>query len=250
MRPLIQRHVGRQLSGLEPSGPPGPRRSLWLSLQENPFKERIVEAFSEDGDGNLTFNDFVDMFSVLCESAPRELKANYAFKIYGNGDAVWGGTRPIGPSGSRRLSPGGQWDTCVPSTRVSAQLGGQSQPGHWGFCGVLGADGRGEPLDSDARGGPLQGCRWAEQLCALEGSQASWGHKVRPQLGTEAPIGHTLAEVRPPHLTGPWIRHSPFPATRGRQAPQSPEASLPLRPVLRQSPDRDTEAQGGAGTRP
>lgn len=52
-------------------------------FQENPFKERIVEAFSEDGEGNLTFNDFVDMFSVLCESAPRELKANYAFKIYG-----------------------------------------------------------------------------------------------------------------------------------------------------------------------
>ncbi|XP_076984679.1 calcium and integrin-binding family member 2 isoform X2 [Tamandua tetradactyla] len=51
-------------------------------LRENPFKERIVEAFSEDGQGNLTFNDFVDMFSVLCESAPRELKANYAFKIY------------------------------------------------------------------------------------------------------------------------------------------------------------------------
>ncbi|KAI2575404.1 CIB2 isoform 7, partial [Pan troglodytes] len=51
-------------------------------LQENPFKERIVAAFSEDGEGNLTFNDFVDMFSVLCESAPRELKANYAFKIY------------------------------------------------------------------------------------------------------------------------------------------------------------------------
>ncbi|XP_006932233.1 calcium and integrin-binding family member 2 isoform X1 [Leopardus geoffroyi] len=51
-------------------------------LRENPFKERIVEAFSEDGEGNLTFNDFVDMFSVLCESAPRELKANYAFKIY------------------------------------------------------------------------------------------------------------------------------------------------------------------------
>lgn len=45
-----------------------------------------MEAFSEDGEGNLTFNDFVDMFSVLCESAPRDLKANYAFKIYGIGD--------------------------------------------------------------------------------------------------------------------------------------------------------------------
>ncbi|XP_036909330.1 calcium and integrin-binding family member 2 isoform X2 [Sturnira hondurensis] len=51
-------------------------------LRENPFKERIVESFSQDGEGNLTFDDFVDMFSVLCESAPRDLKANYAFKIY------------------------------------------------------------------------------------------------------------------------------------------------------------------------
>lgn len=53
-------------------------------MQENPFKERIVESFSEDGEGSLSFNDFVDMFSVLSEMAPRELKAIYAFKIYGN----------------------------------------------------------------------------------------------------------------------------------------------------------------------
>ncbi|KAL8197102.1 UNVERIFIED_CONTAM: Calcium and integrin-binding member 2 [Gekko kuhli] len=51
-------------------------------LKENPFKERIVQSFSEDGEGNLSFNDFVDMFSVLSETAPRELKAIYAFKIY------------------------------------------------------------------------------------------------------------------------------------------------------------------------
>ncbi|XP_035272781.1 calcium and integrin-binding family member 2-like isoform X2 [Anguilla anguilla] len=51
-------------------------------LKENPFRNRIVEAFSEDGLGNLSFNDFVDMFSVLSEMAPRELKAIYAFKIY------------------------------------------------------------------------------------------------------------------------------------------------------------------------
>ncbi|XP_058622948.1 calcium and integrin-binding family member 2 isoform X1 [Onychostoma macrolepis] len=51
-------------------------------LKENPFRDRIVESFSEDGHGNLSFNDFVDMFSVLSEMAPRELKAIYAFKIY------------------------------------------------------------------------------------------------------------------------------------------------------------------------
>ncbi|XP_023809563.1 calcium and integrin-binding family member 2 isoform X2 [Oryzias latipes] len=52
-------------------------------LKENPFRERIVETFSEDGQGNLSFNDFVDMFSALCEASPRELKTIYAFKIYG-----------------------------------------------------------------------------------------------------------------------------------------------------------------------
>lgn len=60
---------------------------LWIFLpdvQENPFRNRIVESFSEDGMGNLSFNEFVDMFSVLSEMAPRELKAIYAFKIYGN----------------------------------------------------------------------------------------------------------------------------------------------------------------------
>ncbi|XP_028306974.1 calcium and integrin-binding family member 2 isoform X2 [Gouania willdenowi] len=51
-------------------------------LKENPFRNRIVESFSEGGDGNLSFNEFVDMFSVLSEMAPRELKAIYAFKIY------------------------------------------------------------------------------------------------------------------------------------------------------------------------
>ncbi|KAJ7994498.1 hypothetical protein DPEC_G00250110 [Dallia pectoralis] len=56
-------------------------------LKENPFRNRIVEVFSEDGQGNLSFNDFVDMSSALCETAPRELKAIYAFKIYDfNGD--------------------------------------------------------------------------------------------------------------------------------------------------------------------
>ena len=57
--------------------------SVVLSRQENPFRDRIVETFSEDGLGNMSFNDFVDMFSAFCETSPRELKTIYAFKIYG-----------------------------------------------------------------------------------------------------------------------------------------------------------------------
>ena len=52
-------------------------------LQENPFRRRICEVFSEDGSGNLTFDDFLGMFSVFSEASPRDLKTRYAFKIYG-----------------------------------------------------------------------------------------------------------------------------------------------------------------------
>uniref|UniRef100_A0A182PJ00 inositol-pentakisphosphate 2-kinase n=1 Tax=Anopheles epiroticus TaxID=199890 RepID=A0A182PJ00_9DIPT len=51
-------------------------------LVENPFKGRMCEAFSRDGDGNLTFEDFLDLLSVFSEQAPRDIKVYYAFKIY------------------------------------------------------------------------------------------------------------------------------------------------------------------------
>ncbi|KAM7428976.1 Calcium and integrin-binding member 3 [Porites harrisoni] len=51
-------------------------------LKENPFRRRICEVFSLKEDGALTFDDFLNMMSVLSESAPRELKAKYAFKIF------------------------------------------------------------------------------------------------------------------------------------------------------------------------
>ncbi|KAI6192731.1 Calcium and integrin-binding family member 2 [Aphelenchoides besseyi] len=51
-------------------------------LKENPFRRRICDVFSEDGYGNLTFDDFLDMFSVFSETAPLHLKLKYAFKIY------------------------------------------------------------------------------------------------------------------------------------------------------------------------
>lgn len=57
-------------------------------LRENPFSHRICEVFSTDGRG-LHFEDFLDMFSVLSERAPWDLKATYAFRIYDfNDDAA------------------------------------------------------------------------------------------------------------------------------------------------------------------
>ncbi|ELK19122.1 Calcium and integrin-binding family member 3 [Pteropus alecto] len=63
-------------------------------LKDNPFRQRIAQVFSEDGDGHMTLDNFLDMFSVMSEMAPRDLKAYYAFKIYGaykaQGGGVWG----------------------------------------------------------------------------------------------------------------------------------------------------------------
>ncbi|XP_045481822.1 calcium and integrin-binding family member 2 [Harmonia axyridis] len=51
-------------------------------LQENPFNRRICEVFSRDGNGNLSFEDFLELLSVFCEHAPRDIKVYYAFRIY------------------------------------------------------------------------------------------------------------------------------------------------------------------------
>lgn len=68
--------------------------------QDNPFRERIAQVFSEDGDGRMTLDNFLDMFSVMSEMAPRDLKAHYAFKIYGVCRTPGSGSLEVG-SGSK-----------------------------------------------------------------------------------------------------------------------------------------------------
>ena len=51
-------------------------------LKENPFRKRICKIFSSDGLGDLTFNEFMLLFSSLCEHSPRDIKLHYAFSIY------------------------------------------------------------------------------------------------------------------------------------------------------------------------
>ncbi|CAH3176065.1 unnamed protein product [Porites lobata] len=51
-------------------------------LRVNPFKDRICKVFSSSKDGELTFEDFLDMMSVFSENAPKSVKVEYAFRIY------------------------------------------------------------------------------------------------------------------------------------------------------------------------
>lgn len=52
-------------------------------LHVNPFGDRICQVFSSSHDGDCTFEDFLDMMSVLSDSAPKSVKAEHAFRIYG-----------------------------------------------------------------------------------------------------------------------------------------------------------------------
>lgn len=51
-------------------------------LKVNPFNDRIVKVFSSSGNGDMTFEDFLDMMSVFSDGAPKNVKVEYAFRIY------------------------------------------------------------------------------------------------------------------------------------------------------------------------
>uniref|UniRef100_A0A182IRM9 Uncharacterized protein n=1 Tax=Anopheles atroparvus TaxID=41427 RepID=A0A182IRM9_ANOAO len=52
-------------------------------LKANPFGDRICKVFSSSNDGDITFEDFLDMMSVFSDAAPKSVKAEHAFRIYG-----------------------------------------------------------------------------------------------------------------------------------------------------------------------
>ena len=56
-----------------------------LSLPEltvNPFRNRICKVFSSSDDGDMTFEDFIDMISVFSESAPKSVKVRNILGLF------------------------------------------------------------------------------------------------------------------------------------------------------------------------
>lgn len=51
----------------------------------NPFRDQICKVFSSSGEG-MTFEDFLDMMSVFSDAAPKNVKVEYAFRVYGEGN--------------------------------------------------------------------------------------------------------------------------------------------------------------------
>ncbi|XP_022903559.1 calcium and integrin-binding protein 1-like [Onthophagus taurus] len=60
-------------------------------LSANPFGDRICQTFSSSRDGDMTFEDFLDMMSVFSTGAPKSVKAEHAFRIFDfDGDDMLG----------------------------------------------------------------------------------------------------------------------------------------------------------------
>ena len=54
-------------------------------LRYNPFLDRLVDVFStSEEDKSLSFEDFLDLSSALSENSPLQLKADWAFRVFGN----------------------------------------------------------------------------------------------------------------------------------------------------------------------
>nr|XP_005990973.2 PREDICTED: calcium and integrin-binding family member 4 isoform X1 [Latimeria chalumnae] len=50
-------------------------------LKVNPFRDRICMVFADE-DGEFSFDEFLEMMSVLSDNAPLKVKIEYAFRIY------------------------------------------------------------------------------------------------------------------------------------------------------------------------
>lgn len=53
------------------------------NLQYNPFRHRIYQVFSSHRDFRFSFEDLLDLCSVMSDKCPDKVKAAWAFRVYG-----------------------------------------------------------------------------------------------------------------------------------------------------------------------
>lgn len=56
--------------------------TVFVHPQYNPFRDQIFAVFSSQNDGRLSFEDFVDLSSVMSVNCPLRVKAAWAFRVF------------------------------------------------------------------------------------------------------------------------------------------------------------------------
>lgn len=59
------------------------RLKYFTCSQNNPFQDRLFSVFSSKNDNCFSFEDLLDMFSAMSVECPSEVKAAWAFRVYG-----------------------------------------------------------------------------------------------------------------------------------------------------------------------
>lgn len=60
---------------------------IFPELSYNPFIDRLFEVFSSEKDEKMSFEDVLDLASAFSEDCPWEVKAKWAFLIFGKQSA-------------------------------------------------------------------------------------------------------------------------------------------------------------------
>ncbi|XP_065087996.1 calcium and integrin-binding family member 2-like [Ochlerotatus camptorhynchus] len=55
---------------------------VFPQLKYNPFRDRLFQVFSSEHDSRCSFEDILDMFSVMSENCPHHVKAAWAFRVF------------------------------------------------------------------------------------------------------------------------------------------------------------------------
>ncbi|XP_019532010.3 calcium and integrin-binding protein 1 [Aedes albopictus] len=55
---------------------------VFPQLKYNPFRDRLFKVFSSAQDTRCSFEDILDMFSVMSENCPQHVKAAWAFRVF------------------------------------------------------------------------------------------------------------------------------------------------------------------------
>ncbi|KAL3285987.1 hypothetical protein HHI36_000501 [Cryptolaemus montrouzieri] len=71
-----------QIENLDKRYPAEEIEECFPQLKCNPFKDRIFRVFSSRKDGQLSFEDMLDLYSVMSYKCPDKVKSLWAFRIF------------------------------------------------------------------------------------------------------------------------------------------------------------------------
>ncbi|XP_066156859.1 calcium and integrin-binding protein 1-like [Euwallacea fornicatus] len=91
---------------------------IFTQLKYNPFKDRIFSVFSSEKDECMSFEDILDLCSVMSEKCPYAVKAAWAFRIFDFDEDGYVGENDLAMAISRMARKGNEYITEPDQMRI------------------------------------------------------------------------------------------------------------------------------------